>query len=256
MKVADGYMYLGGYDTIGGDNEWRMEKRNTSDGSLVTAFDGDGVVTSDPSTGADQILAIASSSDALFFGGYDTAAGAGQWRIEKRDLVDGSLVTAFDTDGIIQTNPGSDMDQINSMAADAAYLYVTGFEDDDTGVWRIHKYDITTGALDTGFDGDGIATATLAATGDERPMRIKVDDDYLYTAGYDNVPGNIEWRIEKRNKTTGALCASGVECAAGAFGVGGVATSNPSANIDAIYAMAIDGTHIYVAGYDSVVSAS
>jgi hypothetical protein len=77
-----------------------------------------------------------------------------------------------------------------------------------TGIWRTHKYDITTGALVTAFDGDGIATNTLAATGDERPQAIKVDSDYLYIAGYDNVAGNIEWRIEKRNKTTGALCAS------------------------------------------------
>ena len=256
MKLSGDYLYLGGYDSSGIDNEWRMEKRSVSDGSLVTAFDGDGVVTNDPSTGADQILAIASSSDAVFFGGYDTVTGAGQWRIEKRDSVDGSLVTAFSGDGIIQYNPAADMDQITSMTADDSYLYVTGFEDDDTGVWHIHKYDINDGTLVTAFAGDGIATNTLAATGDERPQRIKVDSDYLYIAGYDNVPGNIEWRIEKRNKTTGDLCLSGTECASGAFGVGGVATSNPSANIDRIYAMSIDGAYIYIGGYDSVISAA
>ncbi len=256
MKVNGNYLYLGGYDSSGVDNEWRMEKRNTSDGSFVTAFGTNGVVTNDPSTGADQILAIASTSDALFFGGYDTGTGAGQWRIEKRDPTDGSLITSFDTDGIIQFNPAADIDQITSMTADDSYLYVTGFEDDDTGVWRTHKYDASTGALVTAFDGDGMATSSLAATGDERPQRIKVDTDYLYVAGYDNVPGNIEWRIEKRNKTTGALCISGVECASGTFGVGGVATTNPSANIDRIYALAIDDTYMYVAGHDGAISAA
>jgi hypothetical protein len=255
--TTDGtYMYLGGYDTIGGDNEWRVEKRNLSDGALVTAFGVGGATTSDPSTGIDQIFAIATTSGAIFTAGYDLSTGAGQWRIEKRDITDGTLETAFDTDGIITFNPAADIDQITAIVVDDSYLYATGYEDDDTGVWRTHKYDITTGALVTAFDGDGIATSSPAATGDERPQTIKVDSDYLYTAGYDNAPGNIEWRIEKRNKTTGALCISGTECTAGAFGVGGVATSNPSANIDAIYAMAIDATHIYVAGYDSVVSAT
>ena len=254
MKVGGAYMYVAGYDSIGVDNEWRIEKRNTSDGELVTAFGVNGATTTDPSTGADQILAIASSSDAIFLGGYDTGTGGGQWRIEKRDATDGSLVTAFDTDGIIQYNPAADMDQITSMTADDNYLYVIGFEDDDTGVWRIHKYDITTGALVTAFDGDGIATSTLAASGDERPQRIKVDADYLYVAGWDNLAGNIGWRLEKRNKTTGALCISGSECTSGTFGVGGVATSNPSVNADYLYAMAIDASYIYTGGHDGVVS--
>ncbi len=256
MKVTGSYIYAAGFDSSGIDNQWRIEKRNTSDGDLVSAFGTGGVVTNDPSTGADQILAIASSSDAIFLGGYDTGTGAGQWRIEKRDATDGSLVTTFDTDGIIQFNPAADMDQITSMTADDSYLYVAGFEDDDTGVWRIHKYDITTGALDPGFGVGGVATQTLAASGDERPQRIKVDSDYLYIAGYDNIPGNIEWRIEKRNKTSGALCVSGVECAAGTFGVGGVATTNPSVNTDRIYAMAIDDSYIYVGGDDASVSSA
>ncbi|MBP6924237.1 MAG: hypothetical protein KBB78_01590, partial [Candidatus Pacebacteria bacterium] len=256
MKVSGDYMYLGGFDSSGIDNEWRLEKREVSDGDLVTAFDSDGIVVTDPSTGADQILAIASSSDAIFVGGYDSGTGAGQWRIEKRDATDGSLVTAFDGDGIIQYNANTDMDQITSMTADDSYLYVTGFEDDDTGVWRIHKYDITDGSLVTAFDTDGIITETLAATGDERPQRIKVDTDYLYISGWDNVAGNIQWRLEKRNKTTGALCAGGGECASGAFDTDGVVQTNPSANPDRIYAMAIDSTHIYVAGYDGVLSAA
>lgn len=256
MKVTADHLYLAGYDSSGVDNQWHIEKRSTSDGSLVSAFGTNGVVTNDPSTGADQILAIASSSDALFFGGYDTAAGAGQWRIEKRDATDGSLVTAFDTDGVIQFNPAGDIDQITSMTADDSYLYVTGFEDDDSGVWRIHKYDIDTGAPVLAFGTNGSTSATLAASGDERPQRIKVDGDYLYIAGWDNVAGNLEWRIEKRNKTTGALCAGGGECAAGAFDTDGVIQTNPSTNADRVYALAIDDSYIYVAGDDSSVSSA
>jgi hypothetical protein len=256
MRVDANHLYLAGFDSTGIDNRWRIEKRTTTDGALVTAFGTDGVVTSDPSTGADQILAIASTSDALFLGGYDNTPANFQWRIEKRDPTDGSLITTFDTDGIIQFNPAADGDQITSMTADDTYLYVTGFEDDDTGVWRIHKYDASTGAPVLAFGTNGSTTQTLAGAGDERPQRIKVDGDYLYIAGWDNVAGNLQWRIEKRNKTTGALCAGGGECAAGAFDTDGVIQTNPSANADRVYALAIDDTHIYVGGEDSSVSAA
>ncbi len=256
MTTDGTYLYVAGYDSFGIDNEWRIEKRTLSDGALVGGFGTSGATTTDPSTGIDQIFAIATTSGAFFVAGYDLAVGAGQWRIEKRDSTDGTLITAFDSDGILTANLAADVDQITAIAVDASSLYVTGYEDDDTGVWRTHKYDITSGALVTAFDGDGIATSTLAAAGDERPQAIKVDSDYLYVAGYDNIQGNAEWRIEKRNKTTGALCASGVECTAGAFGVGGVATTNPSANSDRAYALAIDDTYMYVAGHDGVLSAT
>ena len=253
--TTDGtYMYVAGYDSSGIDNEWRLEKRNLSDGALVSAFGVGGATTTDPSANAEQIFAIATSSGAVFVAGYDSVLSAanGQWRIEKRDSTDGTLITAFDTDGIIQFDPNAaDIDQITAIATDASYLYVAGFQDDDTGVWRIHKYDITDGSIVSAFGTNGSSTQTLAATGDERPQAIKVDNDYLYIGGFDNVAGNIQWRLEKRNKTTGALCAGGGECAAGAFDTDGVVQTNPSAGIDAIRALAINDSYIFLSGYDS-----
>jgi hypothetical protein len=257
MSIDSTYMYVAGYDSVGVDNRWRLEKRNLSDGALVTAFDTDGIVTTDPSTGIDQIFAIATTSDAVFIAGYDLVSGAGRWRIEKRDITDGSLVTAFDTDGIITTDPNAaDVDQVTAMAVDSSYLYVAGYEDDDTGFWLIHKYDISTGALVTAFNTTGTIRQTLGAAGDERPQAIKVDGDYLYVVGYDAVVANGQWRIEKRNKTTGALCAGGGECVAGAFDTDGIIQVNPSANLDRAYALAIDSTYMYVAGHDGVLSAA
>ncbi len=243
------YMYLAGFDTSGGDNQWHLEKRNLSDGALVTAFDTDGIVTTDPSTGSDQILAIAVNTTHVFVAGFDNVPGNNQWRIEKRDIGTGALVTAFDTDGIIQFNPAADIDQITAIALDASAVYVAGFEDDDTGVWRIHKYDITTGALVTAFDTDGIITETLlAGAGNERIQAMAVDATYLYVAGFDILAGAGEWRIEKRNLSDGALVS--------AFDTDGIVNSDPSINADAIYAMAIDSAYIYVAGYDGVVAST
>jgi hypothetical protein len=43
----------------------------------------------------------------IYVAGYDSTVSAAdsQWRIEKRDITTGALVTAFDTDGIVQVNP-------------------------------------------------------------------------------------------------------------------------------------------------------
>src|SRR5260370_32816738 len=59
------------------------------------------------------------------------------------------------------------------------------------------------------------------------PYTTLFRSDYLYIGGYDNVAGNVQWRLEKRNKTTGAFCAGRGECVAGAFDTDGVVQTNP-----------------------------
>ncbi|HSE35641.1 MAG TPA: hypothetical protein VLB83_06005, partial [Candidatus Paceibacterota bacterium] len=46
LAIDSSSFYAAGYDSVGGDNEWRIEKRNLSDGAYVTAFGTSGVVTS------------------------------------------------------------------------------------------------------------------------------------------------------------------------------------------------------------------
>jgi hypothetical protein len=49
------------------------------------------------------------------------------------------------------------------------------------------------------------------------------DGNALYAAGYVDVGGDDQWRIEKRSLADGSLVAE--------FGVGGVMTDNPSATM-------------------------
>ena len=76
------------------------------------------------------------------------------------------------------------------------------------------------------------------SAGVESAQTITADASGIYVAGW-NAANGAQWRIEKRNLTTGALDA--------AFGTAGVVISNPGTDARAITA---DATGIYVAGYD------
>jgi hypothetical protein len=67
---------------------------------------------------------------------------------------------------------------------------------------------------------------------------VAVDSTGIYVVGYDRIPGNWEWRIEKRNLNDGSLIWS--------------VTSNPSSGDDSAYSVAVDSTGIYVVGYDKI----
>jgi hypothetical protein len=73
-----------------------------------------------------------------------------------------------------------------------------------------------------------------------------VDGTGLYVAGLEAVPGGGAWRIEARDRSTGALVAG--------FGTAGVVTSDPSAGSggyrETVTALAADGTSLYLAGVD------
>ncbi|MBI2096788.1 MAG: hypothetical protein HYT40_01360, partial [Candidatus Sungbacteria bacterium] len=242
-------MYLGGYDTAGGDNEWRVEKRNLSDGALNTSFGNSGIVTSDPSTGSDQILAIATTSDAIFLGGFDSTQTNNQWRVEKRDITTGALVTAFAQNGVLILNPSANQDRIYGIAVDAASLYIAG-EDRTPATanaqWRIQKHDITTGATTTAFGTNGVLYNNSGSSNDI-PYAVAVDSSSIYIAGVasSTSQGTLGWKVEKHDITTGATTT--------AFDTDGVWEMDPSTGaLDEIRAMSIDGTSIYLAGMDSM----
>ncbi len=117
-------MYVVGLDNSPGGTYYqgRIEKRNLSDGQLVTGFGTGGVVTSDTGLGN----AIAIDSTYMYVAGFD---------IKKRSLADGSLVTGFGTGGVFTF-----ITLGNTIAIDSTYIYVVG-RDNSTGnaQWRIEK---------------------------------------------------------------------------------------------------------------------
>ncbi|MBI4711963.1 MAG: hypothetical protein HY762_01450 [Planctomycetes bacterium] len=240
------YMYVVGADQTPGNQQWRIEKRNLSDSSLVASFGTAGVVTSNPSTATDIAYAMAIDATYLYVVGSDESAGVGnsQWRIEKRNLSDGALVAAFDTDGIVTSNPSSMSDYASAIAIDATYLYVVGVDyGPGETQWRIEKRNLSDGALVAAFDTDGIVTSN-PSTSTDRANAIVIDASSMYVAGIDSSsgPNDTQWRIEKRNLSDGALDAG--------FGTGGVRTSDPSTGWEEAFAIARDATDMYVVGSD------
>ena len=236
------YIYTAGYDSVGGDRQWRIEKRDKSTGALVTAFDSDGIVQSNPSSGADEATTIRVDGSYIYIGGYDNSAGNDQYRVEKRDKSTGALVTAFDSDGIFTSNPGSGSDQVVDIDIDASYIYIMGNR--STNVARYEKIDISTGAYDTGFDSDGYLESSGAGTNRNDPKAIHVDGSYIYMTGTEasntGAQSSQQIRVEKRSISSGAYDTG--------FDTDGYLNSNPNTGeADRGIDIDIDGSNMYLA---------
>ena len=229
-------IYVAGTDALGGNNEWRIEKRDLITGALIGAFGTSGVVTNNPSAGSDQALAITADASGIYVAGCDYSPGTNyQWRIEKRDLTTGGLDAAFGTGGVITNNPSTSTDQIFAITCDASGIYAAGWNNPGNYQWRIEKRDLTTGLLITTFGTSGVVISNPSASGDY-VYAITNDAGGIYVAGYDYIPGNGQWRVEKRDKNDGSLLCT--------------LQSNPStSSTDIAYAITNDASGIYVAGH-------
>jgi hypothetical protein len=222
------------------DSQWWLEKRDLTTGALVTAFDTDGIVANGI---GGWITSLAVGSDCLYIAGNDYSPGTNsQWRIEKRNLTTGALMVAFDTDGVVTENQSADDDGIYAMALNDSGLYIVG-SDASLGDYqgRIEKRNLTTGALVTAFDSDGVAIINPSEDFDEA-YSIALNDSGLYVTGYESALGKYQWHIEKRDLTTGSLIP--------AFGTGGVITEKLyEAEEENAMNVVLNDYSLYIAGY-------
>jgi hypothetical protein len=250
VEVDANYVYIAGYDSTPGNNELRIEKRSISTGALVGAFGTSGVVTVNPSIRQDRINALAIDAGYIYTSSEDRTVSNtdSQWRIEKRDITTGALVGAFGTAGVVLSNPTAGLDNSNTIKVDSNYVYISGADSTNANRWRIEKRDKTTGATVAAFGTSGVVTEDVAAAGSDEIYTSVLTATDIYVAGYDSSPGNNQWRVERRNITTGALVSG--------FGTGGVVTVNPSANQDRVYRIAADSSNLYIVGEDRTNSAT
>jgi hypothetical protein len=129
------------------------------------------------------------------------------------------------------------------MAIDATHIYVAGHDSVVSAAnseWRIEKRDIVTGALETAFDTDGVIQVNPNTLIDWATT-IMVDDTHLYVGGFVGSTAGA-WRLEKRDKVTGATTT--------AFSDNGSALSDDGSD-DRLNEIGTDGMHLYTAGYGS-----
>jgi uncharacterized delta-60 repeat protein len=113
--LGDGRLVTAGGATVSGGVDFALARYQT-DGSLDTAFDGDGKATTDFAGSSDQAYALSIQIDgkivaagrALVSGTFDVALA--------RHKADGSLDTAFSLDGKVTTDFGGNFDQANGVA--------------------------------------------------------------------------------------------------------------------------------------------
>lgn len=211
MVVDFDSLYAVGYEYSGFNSRWAVAKINKTTGSLMDEFGWEGIVTI---PGKIQSFTITADESYLYIGGAEAlspeeTAGDTQWRIEKRDKVTGALITEFGKKGVIHVNPSpketSTGELVHSLAIDSNHLYITG--DDfsvDENQWRIEKRNKRTGELVSEFGEKGIITTNPGA-GEDLICFIKIDSNYIYIGGRDSALDKGQWRIEKRNKITGAF---------------------------------------------------
>ena len=192
-----------------------------------------------PSSHADNAFRVAVDGTGIYVVGYDSvlAGPDPRWRIEKRSSGDSSIIWTQtenpSTAGFIFGQPD---DAPRAVAVDGTGVYVVGYDYvPGNEEWRIEKRSLTTGALTW-------TQIENPSTGADEPYGIAVDGSGVYIVGFDQSPGNGEWRIEKRSLSTGTLITT--------FGTGGVIQENPSTIFDAPWGVAVDGTGLYLVGYD------
>ncbi len=119
MAIDSKYLY-----SVGAlNNGWHISKRYLDDMKYDTGFDGDGAVST---SGNYAARSIASDGQFLYIvGGNQASLTTNDYRIEKRRISDGSLDTAFDTDGIITS---ANAQTLYSVAVDSSNMYAVGYK--------------------------------------------------------------------------------------------------------------------------------
>ncbi|MCP4130244.1 MAG: hypothetical protein GY754_04615 [bacterium] len=153
IQVDDNYVYVAGYDCVNSsDNEqWRIAKFNKTTGNLVISFGNNGTIVSNPGTWGDRINAMAIDSKYIYCAGYQLISGEADsiWRIEKRDISTGELVSTFGTGGAVTQYFGNNMDQVKTIVVDSYYIYLAGVDTSPSSgtYWRIQKRLKSTGGF-------------------------------------------------------------------------------------------------------------
>ncbi len=187
-------------------------------------------------------VAVTNVGKAVVVGATDTDPGAGanyDFAVARYNE-DGTLDTTFGGDGIVTVpiGPGSNQDIADAVAiqddqkivvAGRAFMGIpgTGY---DFGVIRLN----TDGTLDTGFDGDGIATTAIASgIGDDSPHAVAIQSDgQIVVAG----SSNGDFSLARYGGGNGALDPS----FDGPGGSGDGRFSTDFGDIDTLYDIAIN----------------
>lgn len=263
--VSESHIYAIGYSFTGASYQTIIEKRNTSNGALIwskivnpngpgqarLAVDSTGIYFIDGIVIPNGIIEKRSLSDGsliwsksvvlngafsdialynadIYIVGYNNVPGNYQWKIEKRISSDGSLVWSQ------VSNPSGGQDFANGIVVDNSGVYIVG-GDSALGnyQWRIEKRSLSDGSLVW-------SRVNNPSGGSDYANRVVVNSSGIYIAGEDYSPGNVQWRIEKRDLNNGSLIWSQVTNPRNVAGF----------DLEEASSISINGSGVYVVGLD------
>jgi len=152
IVLADGDVVAAG--VAGGRNPKFALVRYNADGTLDSAFSGDGKLVTDFTAGADFAFDVAAQADGKIVA-VGAAAGGSRGRFAlARYNDDGTLDPGFGGDGRVTTNVTAAHDAITGITIQPdGKIVVAGAANDDT-FFAVARYN-TDGTLDATFAGDG-----------------------------------------------------------------------------------------------------
>jgi len=214
VAVDSSGIYICGFQGDPDNSLWRVEKRSIADGSLIW------FKAEDLSIKGEQAGGIAVDSTGVYIVGMQAWKGLlpdSSWRVEKRSLIDGSLIWDQVIDFSASTDFATDID------IDSTGIYISGMENNQ-GRWRVEKRNLA--------DGNLIWQKSLDLTaGRDAACSIAVNSIGVYSVGFQNL--NL-LRVEKRSLIDGSLIWERIE--------------DLSAGTDILSGVTADSTGLYAVG--------
>jgi uncharacterized delta-60 repeat protein len=185
---GDGKIVVGGYSNAGftGNEDFAIVRYNTN-GSLDTAFDHDGMLTTDFGSSDDYANSMLIQSDGKIVAG-GRSGNYGMYKIAlARYNTNGSPDLTYSSDGKQVTDFGLTDAYANSIALQSDGKIVAGGSSNDNFAVARFK---TNGSPDSTFSSDGIQVI-YASTGEDRIQSIAIANNKLYAVGFGQYPGYL-----------------------------------------------------------------
>ena len=175
LLLPNGNILVGGTARIGGDLDFAFVLLDPN-GELISAFDGDGLMTFDFNDTDDKLSRIALHGDRIYAVGSWLHNSEEEYAIAAFKL-NGAPETAFSGDGKLVFDVGAGADIASSIAVQLDdKILVAGY----TGVGFAKEFCVvrfkTDGSLDNTFSTDGIVIPDVG-TIDDRAYAIAIQDD-------------------------------------------------------------------------------
>ncbi len=166
LFFSNNRIIVGGLSFNGTNNSVFTLARYDLAGALDTTFGSGGITTTAISTGFDGVHALTLASNKIFAAGFAADGHRIDFALARYNTADGSLDTAFNTDGFTTTALGGGSDEINALEIQTdGKMLAAGFSFGTDNIknknFALTRYEAD-GTLDANFGSAGHVTTSLS----------------------------------------------------------------------------------------------